>query len=172
MPVITNDMHPDAPSNEGDNSPNQALAFFPAILLVAVVLAVLLSPALRKFIRNFRPPHDDEFSSTESSGSSSNADSARRSLDSIAPPKACNKMREQLEARPRLPPWARLGSLVICAICLDTIEDDDLVRHLPCEHNFHSDCISRWFMRRHDTCPICSIHLMTPSRQHGRTEQG
>lgn len=45
MPVITNDMHPDAPSNEGDNSPNQALAFFPAVLLVAVVLTVLLSPA-------------------------------------------------------------------------------------------------------------------------------
>ncbi|KAH7110784.1 hypothetical protein B0J13DRAFT_407429, partial [Dactylonectria estremocensis] len=42
-----------------------------------------------------------------------------------------------------------------CAICLEQMLDEDVIRHLRCGHFFHSSCFSQWFFRRHDTCPIC-----------------
>ena len=44
----------------------------------------------------------------------------------------------------------------ICSICLDTIEDDSsLYKLMPCEHEFHADCIVKWFRKKEDACPNC-----------------
>ncbi|KAK4235641.1 hypothetical protein C8A03DRAFT_17631, partial [Achaetomium macrosporum] len=43
-------------------------------------------------------------------------------------------------------------------ICLEGFRDESLVRALPCHHLFHAECIARWFLQRHDTCPICNAH--------------
>ncbi|KAH8661119.1 hypothetical protein BGZ61DRAFT_304678, partial [Ilyonectria robusta] len=45
----------------------------------------------------------------------------------------------------------------ICIICLETLQDRDIVRHLPCDHIFHSNCITKWFLKQHDTCPVCKL---------------
>ncbi|KAJ0125794.1 Resistance to glucose repression protein 1 [Fusarium oxysporum f. sp. albedinis] len=50
-----------------------------------------------------------------------------------------------------------------CAICLEPMADEDIIRHLQCCHVFHSSCFSQWFFRRHDTCPICKSRIMPPS---------
>lgn len=51
----------------------------------------------------------------------------------------------------------RSSTFHLCAICLQTLQEGGMVRHLPCGHIFHSNCITKWFLKKHDTCPVCRI---------------
>ncbi|RCK58217.1 hypothetical protein Cantr_06837 [Candida viswanathii] len=42
-----------------------------------------------------------------------------------------------------------------CAICLEVIEDDDIVRGLICGHVFHAECLDPWLTKRRACCPMC-----------------
>ncbi|GAX78647.1 hypothetical protein CEUSTIGMA_g6085.t1 [Chlamydomonas eustigma] len=46
-----------------------------------------------------------------------------------------------------------------CIVCLLDYEDGDILRQLPCKHDFHKDCIDSW-MKHHQTCPICRKELV------------
>lgn len=44
-----------------------------------------------------------------------------------------------------------------CLVCLDTFMAADVVIKLPdCGHSFHKECVSRWLMERHRSCPLCN----------------
>ncbi|KAF6252013.1 hypothetical protein COO60DRAFT_1704488 [Scenedesmus sp. NREL 46B-D3] len=45
-----------------------------------------------------------------------------------------------------------------CTVCLGEYAAGELVRQLPCGHEFHQACIDQW-MANHGTCPICRMPL-------------
>ncbi|KAM0330753.1 hypothetical protein ACHAQA_003706 [Verticillium albo-atrum] len=62
---------------------------------------------------------------------------------------------------------ARASSYLVCVICLETLEDSDLIRHLPCRHIYHSECITQWFLKQHDTCPLCKTNYVPQAEVEG-----
>lgn len=56
-----------------------------------------------------------------------------------------------------------------CTICLETFEDDDVVRGLICGHVFHSECVDPWFTRRRACCPICKRDYYKEESLDGNT---
>lgn len=45
-----------------------------------------------------------------------------------------------------------------CAICLSPYEKNDKLRHLPCKHHFHSECIDQWLLKN-KSCPFCKRNI-------------
>jgi len=48
-----------------------------------------------------------------------------------------------------------------CSVCLEQVLDGEMVRTLPCLHQFHSACIDQW-LRQQGTCPVCKFKLSGP----------
>ncbi|AEO70522.1 uncharacterized protein THITE_2122103 [Thermothielavioides terrestris NRRL 8126] len=72
-----------------------------------------------------------------------------------------------------LPPECVGTSGDTCAICIDTLEDDDDVRGLTCGHAFHAACIDPWLTTRRACCPLCKADYYTPKpRPQERVTEG
>ncbi|KAG0264893.1 hypothetical protein BGZ95_003473 [Linnemannia exigua] len=50
-----------------------------------------------------------------------------------------------------------------CSICLGEYEDLDELRHLPCDHYFHQECVDEWLKLKR-TCPLCLFDISHASR--------
>jgi len=44
--------------------------------------------------------------------------------------------------------------LTACVICMSNFKNGQRIRVLPCQHEYHSNCIARWFTMN-SSCPIC-----------------
>ncbi|XP_078355742.1 RING finger protein 215-like [Oculina patagonica] len=47
----------------------------------------------------------------------------------------------------------------VCAVCLDEFHSNQLVRTLPCDHEFHYECVDRWLLAKR-TCPLCKGNII------------
>jgi hypothetical protein len=47
---------------------------------------------------------------------------------------------------------------VECAICLDTLNENNRIKLNECGHIFHSNCFKLWYLKR-DECPICRANI-------------
>ena len=46
----------------------------------------------------------------------------------------------------------------MCLICLEEYKNNDIIKKLPCNHIFHSECLKIWLSHK-TTCPICRNDL-------------
>jgi len=44
-----------------------------------------------------------------------------------------------------------------CVICNATVQVNEIIRKLPCKHNFHQNCIDKWLLHTRSTCPVCGL---------------
>jgi len=42
----------------------------------------------------------------------------------------------------------------VCVVCMCDFETRQMVRVLPCSHEFHAKCVDKW-LKTNRTCPIC-----------------
>ncbi|KAF7586877.1 hypothetical protein BBP40_008206 [Aspergillus hancockii] len=56
-----------------------------------------------------------------------------------------------------------------CPICTDDFVKGQDLRVLPCNHQFHPECIDPWLMNVSGTCPLCRIDL-NPTQAEGENE--
>ncbi|GAV77603.1 zf-RING_2 domain-containing protein/zf-RING_3 domain-containing protein [Cephalotus follicularis] len=50
--------------------------------------------------------------------------------------------------------------VILCAICKEQFLLDAIVKRLPCNHLYHSDCITPW-LHLHNSCPLCRSKIPT-----------
>ncbi|GJN31032.1 hypothetical protein PR202_gb19386 [Eleusine coracana subsp. coracana] len=58
-----------------------------------------------------------------------------------------------------------LDDELTCSVCLEQVDVGDLLRSLPCLHQFHVNCIDPW-LRQQGTCPVCK-HQVSDGWQGG-----
>uniref|UniRef100_A0A1Y1LZ18 RING-type domain-containing protein n=1 Tax=Photinus pyralis TaxID=7054 RepID=A0A1Y1LZ18_PHOPY len=46
-----------------------------------------------------------------------------------------------------------------CAICIEPYKISEVLRMLPCHHEFHKSCIDPWLLE-HRTCPMCKMDIL------------
>lgn len=52
-----------------------------------------------------------------------------------------------------------------CAVCIDELDDSSEIMTLPCQHQFHTDCLLPWLTERQSKCPLCKFDVMEYVRQ-------
>ena len=62
------------------------------------------------------------------------------------------------------------GETPACAICMDEYKEGDLLRCLPCSHEFHVPCCDRW-LQSSSTCPLCRSAISEEGREEQERER-
>lgn len=55
-----------------------------------------------------------------------------------------------------------------CSVCLEQVNVGELIRSLPCLHQFHSNCIDPW-LRQQGTCPVCKYRAFSGWQESGES---
>jgi len=53
----------------------------------------------------------------------------------------------------------------VCGICLESYVLDQNIKHLPCKHTFHSDCIDQWLKNQSHCCPLDNMSVEISENQ-------
>uniref|UniRef100_A0A2P2KVJ6 RING-type E3 ubiquitin transferase n=1 Tax=Rhizophora mucronata TaxID=61149 RepID=A0A2P2KVJ6_RHIMU len=54
-----------------------------------------------------------------------------------------------------------------CSVCLEQVNVGEVIRTLPCLHQFHASCIDPW-LRQQGTCPVCKFRAGSGWLENGQ----
>ncbi|CAN1746890.1 E3 ubiquitin-protein ligase SDIR1 [Linum perenne] len=54
-----------------------------------------------------------------------------------------------------------------CSVCLEQVDVGEVIRTLPCLHQFHAICIDPW-LRQQGTCPVCKYRAGSSWAENGQ----
>ncbi|GMN41472.1 hypothetical protein TIFTF001_010699 [Ficus carica] len=57
-----------------------------------------------------------------------------------------------------------------CSVCLEQVNVGELIRTLPCLHQFHANCIDPW-LRQQGTCPVCKFRAGSGWHENAQGEE-
>ena len=158
------------PSGDGPPVPNTSSSNFTLLyIIISVLVGVILYMAIR-YGRSVRA----EWRQLQAGGhgaTSSSGTGIGLSVDDIA---ALPTFTYRVRAASPSPLGGRRrsgskGKAAECVVCLQELEDGDVVRVLPpCRHFFHGRCIDAWLCA-HPSCPVCRAH---PETERARLMEG
>ncbi|CAN6216693.1 unnamed protein product [Urochloa humidicola] len=177
---------PPDPSGDGSPMPSTTSSNFTLLyIIIAVLVAVILYMGIRygrSLLAEWRQLQAD-------GGASAAAERLGLSVDDIAAlPTFTYRARGAPSPSPSPSPsplggkgggrrrsgsgsggMGRRAAAVECVVCLQELEDGDVVRVLPpCRHFFHGRCIDAWLCA-HSSCPVCRAH---PDPERARLMEG
>ena len=111
------------------------------------------------------PPKEGSSSSPDTAPGEASTSVAPAAAATPTPPRASDEHTDDEDdehINAAIPPECMGTTGDTCAICIDTIEDDDDVRGLTCGHAFHAVCLDPWLTSRRACCPLCKADYYTP----------
>ncbi|CAN0277624.1 unnamed protein product [Ectocarpus sp. 12 AP-2014] len=60
---------------------------------------------------------------------------------------------------------------ITCTICLAAYQEEEVIKVLPCGHDFHSDCLDPWLEVKAE-CPLCKAPAFAKSRDRDEVAHG
>ncbi|XP_069100668.1 RING finger protein 44 isoform X1 [Pleurodeles waltl] len=64
----------------------------------------------------------------------------------------------------RFNPESHQSEQTLCVVCFSDFETRQLLRVLPCNHEFHAKCVDKW-LKANRTCPICRADASEAHRE-------
>ncbi|OQU96785.1 Ring finger domain-containing protein isoform 2 [Cladophialophora immunda] len=82
-----------------------------------------------------------------------------KKLEQVAPAQSLLHWRAEKSVE-HVQTFATLSTTLSCAICLESLEETDLIRELRCGHVYHANCLNLWVERGHHDCPLCKYDML------------
>ncbi|MCD7455893.1 E3 ubiquitin-protein ligase sdir1 [Datura stramonium] len=115
------------------------------------------TPSMTEEEINTLPVHKYKVAGPESAGSSAQRASSSASIEKKQEPANAEGATKTSD-----------GGLT-CTVCLEQVIVGELVRTLPCLHQFHANCIDPW-LRQQGTCPVCKFRARSSWHENGQEE--
>ncbi|KAK5307152.1 hypothetical protein LTR99_000121 [Exophiala xenobiotica] len=175
-------------TSETENKPvfgGEATAFIAVSITVLIFLAAVVAWTVYRRDSHGAADSDTESSSSESvwrvepeyaSPNNKNTIAAKhrrriKKLEQMAPSQTLSQWRADKQEH-HVKTFATISTKLICAICLDGIQDADTIRELQCCHVYHATCLNLWVERGHHDCPLCKYDIIHGAQKDAQKEHG
>ncbi|KAK8928801.1 E3 ubiquitin-protein ligase SDIR1 [Platanthera zijinensis] len=108
-------------------------------------------PSMSEEEINALPVHQYKDQSRQRSSSSKQSDGSSQQHASSSSESLAEKKHDNSKADAIL---KNSDDELTCSVCLEQVVVGELIRSLPCLHQFHASCIDPW-LRQQGTCPVC-----------------